>query len=139
MREISMATANITEKLAKDKVKKIIDLYSSYNDIYSFCPMTFGYGESGHPDRILLVGGNFVGIEVKKDENNHHCRPELKPKSTEVMQKRQAQKITNAGGAWVCIHNDNLQMLVDLLDKKCKVDCLNFSDDDFQTLTKLKG
>lgn len=132
-----MATANITEKLAKDKVKKIIELYSKYNDIYSFCPMTFGYGESGHPDRILLVGGNFVGIEVKKDENNHHCRPELKPRSNEVMQKRQAQKITNAGGAWVCIHNNNLQMLVDLLDKKCKVDCLNFSDDDFQTLTKL--
>ena len=129
----------VTEKLAKDKVKKIIELYSKYNDIYSFCPMTFGYGESGHPDRILLVGGNFVGIEVKKDENNHHCRPELKPKSNEVMQKRQAQKITNAGGAWICIHNNNLQMLVDLLDKKCKVDCLNFSADDFQTLTKLKG
>lgn len=129
----------VTEKLVKDKVKKIIELYSKYNPIYTFCPMTFGYGESGHPDRILLVGGNFVGIEIKKDENNHHCRPELKAKPNEVMQKRQAQKITNAGGAWVCIHNDNLQMLVDLLDKKCKVDCLNFSDDDFQILTKLKG
>ena len=135
-----MTTANITEKLAKDKVKKIIELYSKYNPIYSFCPMTFGYGESGHPDRILLVGGNFVGIEVKKDENNHHCRPELKPKSNnEVMQKRQAQKITNAGGAWICIHNNNLQDLVDLLDSKCRKTCMDFSDDDFKTLTKLKG
>lgn len=135
-----MATANITEKLAKDKVKKIIELYANYNDIYSFCPMTFGYGESGHPDRILLVGGNFVGIEVKKNENNHHCRPELKPKSSnEVMQKRQAQKITNAGGAWICIHNNNLQDLVDLLDSKCRKTCRDFSDDDFKTLTKLKG
>ena len=140
MRKINMATANITEKLAKDKVKKIIELYSKYNDIYSFCPMTFGYGESGHPDRILLVGGNFVGIEVKKNENNHHCRPELKPKSNnEVMQKRQAQKITNAGGAWICIHNNNLQDLVDLLDSKCRKTCMDFSDDDFKTLTKLKG
>ena len=140
MRKISMATANITEKLVKDKVKKIIELYSGYNDIYSFCPMTFGYGESGHPDRILLVGGNFVGIEVKKNENNHHCRPELKPKSNnEVMQKRQAQKITNAGGAWICIHNNNLQDLVDLLDSKCRKTCMDFSDDDFKTLTKLKG
>lgn len=135
-----MATANITEKLAKDRVKKIIELYAKYNDIYSFCPMTFGYGESGHPDRILLVGGNFVGIEVKKNENNHHCRPELKPKSNnEVMQKRQAQKITNAGGAWICIHNNNLQDLVDLLDSKCRKTCRDFSDDDFKTLTKLKG
>lgn len=134
-----MATANITEKLAKDKVKKIIELYSKYNDIYSFCPMTFGYGESGHPDRILLVGGTFVGIEVKKDENNHHCRPELKPKSNEVMQKRQAQKITNAGGAWICIHNNNLQDLVDLLDKKCKTECLQFERTDFDLLLKLRG
>lgn len=134
-----MATANITEKLVKDKVKKIIELYSKYNPIYSFCPMTFGYGESGHPDRILLVGGNFVGIEVKKDDNNHHCRPELKPKSNEVMQKRQAQKITNAGGVWVCIHNNNLQDLVDLLDSKCRKNCMDFSADDFKTLTKLKG
>lgn len=140
MRKISMATANITEKLAKDKVKKIIELYAKYNDIYSLCPMTFGYGESGHPDRILLVGGDFVGIEVKKNENNHHCRPELKPKSSnEVMQKRQAQKITNAGGAWICIHNNNLQDLVDLLDSKCRKTCMDFSDDDFKTLNKLKG
>lgn len=150
-----MATANITEKLtvrqrgksqvaptekaAKDKVKKIIELYSKYNDIYSFCPMTFGYGESGHPDRILLVDGNFVGIEVKKDENNHHCRPELKPKSNEVMQKRQAQKITNAGGAWICIHNNNLQDLVDLLDSKCRVECRQFEQADFDLLMKLRG
>lgn len=134
-----MATANITEKLAKDRVKKIIELYAKYNDIYSFCPMTFGYGESGHPDRILLVSGNFVGIEVKKNENNHHCRPELKPKSNnEVMQKRQAQKITNAGGAWICIHNNNLQDLVDLLDSKCRKTCMDFSDDDFKTLTLTK-
>lgn len=134
-----MATANISEKLVKGKVKKIIELYSKYNDIYSFCPMTFGYGESGHPDRILLVGGNFIGIEVKKDENNYHCRPELKPKSNEIMQKRQAQKITNAGGAWVCIHSNNLQDLVYLLDVKCRKTSVDFSDDDFKTLTKLKG
>ena len=139
MRKISMATANITEKLAKDEVKKIIALYSTYNDIYSFCPMTFGYGESGHPDRILLVGGNFVGIEVKKNENNHHCRPELKAKPNEVMQKRQAQKITNAGGAWICIHNNNLQDLVDLLDSKCKTECRQFEKSDFDLLMKLKG
>lgn len=134
-----MAIANITEKHVKDKVKKIIELYSKYNPIYSFCPMTFGYGESGHPDRILLVGGNFIGIEVKKDENNHHCRPTLKPKSNEVMQHRQARKIVNAGGVWICIHNNNLQDLVYLLDVKCRKTSVDFSDDDFKTLTKLKG
>lgn len=128
-----------TEKAVKDKVKKIIELYSKYNDIYTFCPMTFGYGESGHPDRVLLVNGMFVGIEVKRDENNHHCRSELKAKPNETMQKRQAQKITNAGGAWVCIHNNNLQILVDLLDSKCNTDCHQFDSVDFDLLMKLKG
>ena len=134
-----MATANITEKLVKDKVKKIIELYSKYNPIYSFCPMTFGYGESGHPDRILLVGGNFVGIEIKKDENNHHCRPELKAKPNEVMQKRQAQKITNAGGAWICVHNNNLHTLITLLDSECAVLSTHFEQADYDLLMKLKG
>ena len=103
-----MATkAVVTEKLVKDKIKKMIDVFGKYNAIYTLTPMTMGYGESGHPDRLLLINGILVGIEAKKDHNNHHCRPELKPKSNEVMQKKQAQKITNAGGAWVCIHNDN--------------------------------
>lgn len=131
--------ATLTEKHAKDRVKKIIELYAKYNAIYSFCPMTFGYGESGHPDRILLVNSKFVGIEVKKDENNHHCRPELKAKPNEVMQKRQAQKITNAGGAWICVHNDNMQMLVDLLDSKCCTDSSQFEIGDYDMLLKLKG
>lgn len=132
-------SVSLTEKHAKDKVKKIIELYSKYNPIYSFCPMTFGYGESGHPDRILLVGGSFVGIEVKKDENNHHCRPELKPKSNEVMQKRQAKKITNAGGAWVCIHNNNLQELVSILNKHARTHMSEFAPADQETIIKLIG
>lgn len=134
-----MTKTAITEKLVKDKVKKIIELYSKYNDIYSFCPMTFGYGESGHPDRILLIGGNFVGIEVKKDENNHHSRPELKAKPNEVMQKRQAEKITKAGGEWVCIHNSNLQDLVYLLDKYAIVSSSLFTGKDISMLNKLVG
>lgn len=134
-----MTKAVVTEKLVKDKVKKIIELYSKYNPIYSFCTMTFGYGESGHPDRILLVGGNFVGIEIKKDENNHHCRPELKAKPNEVMQKKQAQKITNAGGAWVCIHNDNLPVLFGLLNQHALHKSHEFSDSDRAELDKLMG
>lgn len=129
----------VTEKLVKDKVKKILAIYGKYNPIYTFCPMTFGYGESGHPDRILVINGKFIGIEVKRDENNHHCRPELKAKPNEVMQKRQAERIMQAGGEWVCIHNNNLQVLVDLLDSKCKATCMDFLDDDYKYLMKLKG
>ena len=129
----------VTEKHAKDKVKKIIELYSKYNPIYTFCPMTFGYGESGHPDRILLVDGTFIGIEVKKDENNHHCRPELKAKPNEVLQKRQAQKIADAGGVWICVHNNNLHTLITLLDSECAVLSTHFERADYGLLMKLKG
>lgn len=139
MWRINMARPNaITEKYTKNKVKKIIELYAKYNKLYTFCPMTFGYGDSGHPDRMLLVGKHFIGIEIKRDENNHHCRPELKAKPNEAMQKRQAKKIKEAGGTWVCIHSGNLQELVDLLDKRCKVECRQFDETDFRDLMKLK-
>lgn len=132
-------TAKITEKLVKDKIKKMIDIFSKYNPIYTLTPMTMGYGESGHPDRLLLINGVLVGIEAKKDHNNHHCRPELKPKPNEVMQKKQAQKIIAAGGAWVCIHNDNLPVLFGLLNQHALHKSHEFSDSDRAELNKLTG
>lgn len=135
-----MATkAVVTEKLVKEKVKKIIEIFSKYIPIYSFCPMTFGYGESGHPDRIVLIEGTYIGVEVKKDQNNHHCRPELKPKSNEVMQKRQAEKIRAAGGEWICVHNNNLQELINILHANGYVHMRQFSAEHKDQLLKLVG
>lgn len=130
-------TVAISEKLVKSWVKDIIALYSKYTPIYTFCPMTFGYGESGHPDRVLVIRGKFIGIEVKKDKNNHHTRPELKAKPNEVMQKRQFKKISAAGGKWYVIHSGNLQVLVDALDQH--FDHRSFSEDDFKKLHKFLG
>lgn len=134
-----MTEASITEKLVKNKIKKILETFAKYNDVYTFAPMTMGYGDSGHPDRVLLVNGVFVGIEAKRDENNHHSRPELKPKSNEVMQKRQAKKIMDAGGEWVCIHNGNLQVLVDILNRYSKHPMNEFTKIDQQQIVKLVG
>lgn len=129
--------ATVTEKHAKASIKEIIEIYSKYNEVYSFCPMTFGYGASGHPDRVILINGKFLGIEVKKDSNNHHCRPELKPKPNEVMQKRQAAAILAAGGEWLCVHNYNLWDLVSLLDKYAIVPHSGFKLVDINKLHKL--
>lgn len=129
----------MTEKRAKDRIKKVLEVFAKYNDIYSFCPMTFGYGDSGHPDRIVLINGQFIGVEVKKDMNNHHCRPELKAKPNEVMQKRQAENIRKASGQWLCIHNFNLLELVSLLDHYAKVPHTKFSEADIKALNKLYG
>ena len=136
--EVLMAV-QVTEKQVKEKVKKIINIFEKYNAIYTLTPMTMGYGESGHPDRLLLIAGNMVGIEVKKDKNNHHSRPELKPKPNEVMQKRQAKKIIDAGGTWVCIHNDNLKDLVDLLAQNTENGMEGFTQADKEQIIKLIG
>ena len=98
----------ITEKAVKDRVKRILEPYTAFSNIYTFCPMTFGYGASGHPDRIILAGGHFLGVEIKKDANNYHCKPHLKP------------AIRAAGGDWLCIHSGNLDVLVDWLKTHAK-------------------
>ena len=109
--------AKLTEKAVKERIKKILDPYIAFSHIYTFCPMTFGYGASGHPDRIIVTNGRFLGVEVKKDHNNHHTRPELKAKPNEVMQQRQKAAIEAAGGEWLCIHSENLGVLVAWLKK----------------------
>lgn len=129
----------VTEKLVKDKIKKIVDMFSKYNAIYTLTPMTMGYGESGHPDRLLLINSKLVGIEAKKDRNNHHTRPELKPKPSEAMQKKQGLKITHAGGVWICIHNENISLLVDILDQYAELPSTGFTPADKDELTKLWG
>lgn len=134
-----MTKQNLTEKHAKDKVKKLIDLYAKYNNVYTFCPMTFGYGESGHPDRVVVINGKYIGIEVKKDENNHHCRPDLKAKPNEIAQKKQAKKIVSAGGYWICVHNNNLHELAELLDKVTRTPSMSFDDTDFEKYRRLIG
>lgn len=134
-----MADKAPNEKAVKAQVKKLLDLYAKYNPLYVLNPMTFGYGESGHPDTLVLVGGMLIGVECKKDRNNHHTRPELKAKSNEVMQKRQAQKITNAGGVWLCIYNENLHELADVLNTHAEYGERDFNETDHKTYKKLLG
>lgn len=129
----------ITENHVKNKIKQILEVFANYNDIYTLTPMTMGFGESGHPDRLLLINGVLVGIEAKKDRNNHHTRPELKAKPNEVMQKRQAEKILKAGGVWVCIHSTNLRDLVAILDTYAVVSSDSFRKEDIDVLSKLTG
>lgn len=127
-------TTKVTEKVVKDKIAKILKVYTAYNNIYTLCPMTFGYGESGHPDRLILVNGTLIGIEAKRDKNNSHSRPELKAKPNEVMQKVQARNIINAGGEWYCIHHDNLDLFIKILETHCPVGMTNFSEADKKKL-----
>ena len=63
--------------------------------VWYFFPANNGFGKSGIPDIIAIVGGRFVGIECKAD-------PTKKP--TEL-QKRCGEEIKEAGGLWFLIRS----------------------------------
>lgn len=105
------------ESHVKAVVKKLIDEAAQVKPLYTMTPATFGFGESGHPDRILLLDGVMYGIECKKDINNSHSRPELKPTQSEAFQKLQLKRLAAAGGVPMVIHKDNLAELKYLLEK----------------------
>lgn len=134
---MAVSKSPITEKLVKERIKKILTVYAKHNDLYTFCPMMVGFGDNGHPDRIVVINGVFIGIESKRDRNNHHTRPELKPKPNEAAQKIQAERIIAAGGLWVCIHSENLNELLDLLDLHAAVARAEFPTDDQKRIAAL--
>ena len=105
------------EKDVKDKVKDIVAAAGKIVPIYTMCPMTFGYGESGHPDRLLYINGHLLGIECKKDGNTSLLRPELKSTSSERAQKHRLREITEAGGISIVVHSGNLAQFKTLLEK----------------------
>lgn len=111
-----MAT-KVSEAQVKAVVKKLVDEAAKIRPLYSMTPATFGFGESGHPDRILLLDGIMYGIECKKDTNNSHSRLELKPTQIEAFQKLQHKRLAAAGGVPMIIHKDNLADLKDLLEE----------------------
>lgn len=106
----------ITEAHVKAIVKSLIDEAAKIKPLYTMTPATFGFGESGHPDRILLLDGVMYGVECKKDINNSHSRPELKPTKSEAFQKLQLKRLKAAGGIPLVIHKDNLDELKTILE-----------------------
>ena len=106
----------ITEAHVKAVVKSLIDEAAKIKPLYTMTPATFGFGESGHPDRILLLDGVMYGVECKKDINNSHSRPELNPTKSEAFQKLQLKRLKAAGGIPLVIHKDNLDELKTILE-----------------------
>jgi hypothetical protein len=77
------------------KIKKKVTELLRNHGIWYFFPGNNGFGKSGIPDIIAIVGGRFVGIECKAD-------PTKKP--TEL-QKRCGEEIKEAGGLWFLIRS----------------------------------
>jgi len=86
------------------KVKaKIKDILKTHNAYYVM-PIGTGYGNSGVPDFICCVNGQFLAIEAKAGNN--------KPTA---LQTQNLLRIKNAGGYAMVVNEDNLEELETLI------------------------
>lgn len=65
--------------------------------VWYFFPGNNGFGKSGLPDVIAIVRGRFVGIECKAD----------KTKKPTALQWKTGRDITEAGGMWFLVYDDD--------------------------------
>lgn len=90
------------EAKVKKKVRDVLEKHGAY---YAM-PVTGGYGASGVPDFLVCHHGRFIGVECKANKG--------KPTA---LQLSNMKKIELAGGVAVVINEDNLNDLVNLLEK----------------------
>ena len=77
------------------KIKRKVVEMLKYNDVWYFFPGNNGFGKSGIPDIIAIVGGRFVGIECKAD----------KTKKPTELQRICGEQIQAAGGLWFLVRS----------------------------------
>jgi Holliday junction resolvase len=85
-------------------VKARVESMLKAKGVYYFFPATHGYGRSGVPDIIACMHGQFVGIECKAGKG-----------TTTALQERELKRIREAGGVALVIHENNFDVLEDLL------------------------
>lgn len=78
------------------KIKARVDKLLHQYKIWYFSPQSGPYGRSGIPDRIAIVEGLFVGIEVKADKTKKPTRLQI-----DCMAKIEA-----AGGKCFVVYDD---------------------------------
>ena len=85
--------ANTPEAKVKTKIKAILKDHNAY---YAM-PIGTGYGNSGVPDFLCCVNGNFLAIEAKAGKG-----------TTTALQENELRKIKEAGGIALVINEDNI-------------------------------
>ena len=86
------------------KVKKSVVALLKGAGAYYFYPVTGGYGGSGVPDIVVCHRGKFIGIECKAGNNQ-----------PTALQKRNLERIVEAGGIALVINEQNITDVVEYL------------------------
>jgi len=82
------------------KVKNRIKAILKENDVYYAMPIGSGYGNSGVPDFLCCVNGQFLAIEAKVGDNQ-----------PTALQRKNLDQIRDAGGTSIVINEDNVGFL----------------------------
>lgn len=92
--------ATTPESKVKAKIKKILKDHG----VYYAMPIGTGYGNSGVPDFLCCVNGNFLAIEAKAGKG-----------TTTALQEKNLREIKEAGGTAAVIAEAQLEYLEQLV------------------------
>lgn len=92
--------AQTPEAKVKAKIKKILKDYN----VYYAMPIGTGYGNSGVPDFLCCVNGQFLAIEAKAGDNQ-----------ATALQMKNLREIREAGGYGIVVNEEALPMLEERL------------------------
>jgi pantoate kinase len=87
--------AKTPESKVKDKIRKILKDYNAY---YAM-PIGTGYGNSGVPDFLCCLNGEFLAIEAKAGKG-----------TTTALQEKNMREIEAAGGRTLVINEESLRL-----------------------------
>ena len=87
--------ATTPESKVKAKIKKILKDHG----VYYAMPIGTGYGNSGVPDFLCCVNGNFLAIEAKAGKG-----------TTTALQEKNMREIGAAGGRTLVINEESLRL-----------------------------
>ncbi len=88
------------EAKVKAKIKKIL----KDNGVYYAMPIGTGYGNSGVPDFLCCVNGNFLAVEAKAGKG-----------TTTALQEKNLREIKQCGGTAAVIAEEQLEYLEQLI------------------------
>ena len=78
------------------KIKNKLDKMIKYEKVWYYSPQAGPFGRAGVPDRVAILGGQFIGIECKADRT----------KKPTALQLKCMQEIEDAGGKCFVVCDD---------------------------------